>query len=320
MSKRAIITGIAGQDGSYLAELLVSKGYDVVGFHRETDDLSLLAGLSGQVRLECTELVLKDDIARFTKAFRPDEVYNFAGVSFIPASWDDPYRALQVNTLLVAAFLDVIRTSCPGTRFYQASSSEIFGDPPASPQTEETPHNPMTPYGVSKLAAHQLCGLYRRRHGVYAACGILYNHESPRRPDHFVTQKIAKAAAAISLGSDERLKLGDIEARRDWGYAGDFIRAIWSILQQDVPDDYIIATGETHSIRDFLDAAFGRVGIRWEDRVDIDPSLVRPVEVGRLVGDPSKAKDRLGWVPEVSFYELVGIMVDAQVEKLGASG
>jgi len=318
--KRAIIAGIAGQDGSYLAELLLSKGYRVLGFLKKEDDRSPLAGIAGDIDLEETELVRKEDIARWTRLFGPDEIYNFAAVSFIPHSWDDPYRTFQVNTLLTTAFLEVVKDHCPMARFYQASSSEIFGDPPVSPQDETTPHNPVTPYGVSKLAAHLLVGLFRRRYGIFAVSGILYNHESPRRPDHFVTQKIARAAAANSIGRSERLKLGNIEARRDWGFAGDFVRGIWMMLHADAPDDYVVATGAPHSIRDFLDAAFGHVGLSWREWVDIDPSLFRPIDVGLLVGNPSRARERLGWAPEVTFGELARMMVDAQIAKVRHGG
>lgn len=311
--RRAIIAGIAGQDGSYLAELLISKGYRVLGFLKKGDDASLLSRLKDGVVLEETELVRKEDIARWTRLFGPDEIYNFAAVSFIPDSWDDPYRAFQVNTLLVAAFLEVVKDHCPGARFYQASSSEIFGDPRVWPQDESTPHNPVTPYGVSKLAAHRLVGLYRRRYDMFAVSGILYNHESPRRPERFVTQKIARAAAEISRGRAEKLRLGNIDAKRDWGFAGDFVRGIWLMLQAKEPDDYIVATGELHTIRDFLSVAFGHVGLSWEEWVEIDPALVRPIDVGVLVGNPARAKERLGWRSTVSFEELVRMMVDAHL-------
>jgi len=314
--KRAIITGIAGQDGSYLSELLLEKGYKILGFLKKGDDTSVLSHLSKDIVLEETELVRKEDIIRWTRIFSPDEIYNFAGLSFIPDSWDDPYRAIQVNTLLVATFLEVIKYHCRESRFYQASTSEIFGDPPESPQTESTPHNPMTPYGVSKLAAHQLVGLYRKMHGIFAVSGILYNHESPRRPERFVTQKIARSAAQIARGKKEKLKLGNIEARRDWGFAGDYVRAMWMMLQRDTPDDYIVATGMSRSIKDFLQAAFGHVGLDWEKWVEVDPTLIRTVDVGRLVGNPAKATDKLGWMPEVSFTELVRMMVDSQLQKI----
>ena len=314
--KRAIIAGIAGQDGSYLAELLIERGYKVLGFMKKGDDTSVLSHLLKEIVLEETELVRKEDIIRWTRIFSPDEIYNFAGLSFIPDSWDDPYRAIQVNTLLVAAFLEVIKDHCRESRFYQASTSEIFGDPPESPQTESTPHNPMTPYGVNKLAAHQLVGLYRKMHGIFAVSGILYNHESPRRPERFVTQKIARSAAEIAKGKREKLKLGNIEARRDWGFAGDYVKAIWRMLQMDTPDDYIVATGESHSIKDFLQAAFEHVGLDWEKWVEVDPTLVRTVDVERLVGDYTKAREKLGWIPKVSFEELVRMMVDSQLQKI----
>jgi GDPmannose 4,6-dehydratase len=313
--RRAIITGIAGQDGSYLAELLLGKGYRVLGFLKKDDETSVLSHLLKDILLEETELVHKEDIIRWTRLFLPDEIYNLAGMSFIPDSWGDPYRTFQVNTLLVAAFLEVVKDHCPDTRFYQASSSEIFGDPPESPQTEETPHNPMTPYGVSKLAAHQLVGLYRKMHKIFAASGILYNHESPRRPERFVTQKIARAAAEIANGRTEKLRLGNIDARRDWGFAGDYVRGIWLMLQSAAPDDYILATGMTHSIRDFLDIAFRHVGLDWKKWVEIDSSLIRPVEVGLLVGDSSKAREVLGWTNQTAFADLVKMMVDAQLRR-----
>lgn len=317
--KRAIISGIAGQDGSYLAELLLAKGYRVLGFLKKGDDASGLSRLGTDLVLEDTELFRKDDVARWTSLFEPDEIYNFAAVSFIPDSWDDPYLTFQVNTLLVAVFLEVLKDRRPGTRFYQASSSEIFGDPSASPQEETTPHNPVTPYGVSKLAAHQLVGLYRRRYGMFAVSGILYNHESPRRPERFVTQKIARAAAGIARGRKEKLRLGNIDASRDWGFAGDFVRGIWLMLQAPEPDDYIVATGTLHTIRDFLSVAFDHVGLRWEDWVEIDPTLLRPVDVGVLVGNPARAKAKLGWEPSVSFEGLVKMMVDAQLARLSGT-
>jgi GDPmannose 4,6-dehydratase len=313
---RAIIAGIAGQDGSYLAELLVAKGYRVLGFLKQGDDVSRLSAIRNDIDFEETELVRKEDIVRWTRLFGPREVYNFAGVSFIPESWEDPYRAFQVNTLLVAAFLEALKVHCRGARFYQASSSEIFGNPPLSPQDESTPHIPVTPYGVSKLASHLLCGLYRKRYGMFCVSGILYNHESPRRQEHFVSQKIAKAAAEISKGRSEKLTLGNLDARRDWGFAGDFVRGIWLMLQQPAADDYILATGRAHSIRDFLDLAFSSVGLRWQEWVETDPSLVRPVDVGLLVGNPSRAKEKLGWEAKVSFEQLVKMMVDAQLERI----
>ncbi len=316
--KRAIIAGIAGQDGSYLAELLIEKGYKVLGFLKKGDDTSVISHLMNDILIEETELVRKEDIVRWTKIFSPDEIYNFAAVSFIPDSWSDPYRTIEVNTLLVAAFLEVIKNHCKDSRFYQASSSEIFGDPPVSPQTESTPHNPMTPYGVSKLAAHQLVGLYRRMHRIFAVSGILYNHESPRRPDWYVTQKICRSVAKISRGSREKVRLGNIEVYRDWGFAGDYVKAIWMMLQQETPEDYVVATGEAHCLKDFLNISFGHVGLNWEEWIEIDPALIRQVEVGKLVGNAGKAIEKLGWKPEVTFVELVRMMVDYQLQKFPA--
>jgi len=317
--RRAIIAGIGGQDGSYLAELLVAKGYRVLGFMRKDGDTSNLTSVIRQVDIEGTEWVRREDIVRWTRQFEPDEVYNLAAMSFIPASWENPTHAFQVNTLMVTALLEALRETGRSTRYYQASSSEIFGDPPNAPQDETTPFNPMTPYGVSKLASHLLTGLYRRRHGMFAVSGILYNHESPRRQSHFVTQKIAIAAAEIAAGRATRLKLGNIDAQRDWGYAVDFVRGIWQMLQQDHAEDYVLATGELHSIRDFLEIAFARVRRDWRDWVEIDTSLVRPVDVGRLVGNAQRAREKLGWSPQVTFEQLVTIMVDAQVKRLTPS-
>ncbi|MBP2668205.1 MAG: gmd [Deltaproteobacteria bacterium] len=317
---RAIVTGAAGQDGSYLAELLLEKGYRVLGIIRKGEDTSNLRGILGLIELEESGDVRKEEAARRIRTFSPHEVYNFAGVSFIPDSWHDPDRTFEINTLLVTAFLEGLRIHAPSARYYQASSSEIFGDPPRSPQDEKTPFHPSNPYGVSKLAAHLLTGLYRRRYGMFAASGILYNHESPRRPVHYVTQKIARAAAEISMGRTEKLRLGNLDARRDWGFAGDFVRGIWLMLQHETAGDYVLATGETHSIKDFLRIAFSHVGLDWTQWVETDPALVRPIDVGKLVGDPSLAKRVFGWKPEVPFDQLVTMMVDAQVRKLQGSG
>ena len=317
--KRALITGIAGQDGSFLAELLVEKGYQILGLLKKGESTSNLAQIVGAIQLEETEGIRRDDFIRWISKFSPDEVYNFAGLSFIPDCWDNPNRAFEVNTLFVANFLEALKNHAPGARYYQASSSEIFGDPPCTPQDENTQCNPANPYGVSKLASHLLTGMYRHRYGLFAVSGILYNHESPRRPDHFVTQKIARAAAEISMGRTEKLRLGNVDARRDWGFAGDFIRGIWLMLQQNKPLDYILATGVTHTIKDLLQIAFSHLGLSWADWVETDPTLIRPVEVGKLVGNPSRAKEILGWEPQVTFQELVIMMVDAQVQRLRIS-
>ena len=317
--KRALITGIAGQDGSFLAELLVEKGYQILGLLKKGEDTSNLSQIVGSIQLEETEATRRDDFIRWISNFSPDEVYNFAGLSFIPDCWDNPNLAFEVNTLFVANFLEALKNHAPGARYYQASSSEIFGDPPYTPQDENTPYNPANPYGVSKLASHLLTNMYRRRYGLFAVSGILYNHESPRRPVHFVTQKIARAAAEISMGRTEKLRLGNVDARRDWGFAGDFIRGIWLMLQQEKPLDYILATGGTHSIKDFLQIAFSHLGLDSTDWVETDPNLIRPVEVGKLVGNPSRAKEILGWEPQITFQELVIMMVDAQVQRLRTS-
>jgi GDPmannose 4,6-dehydratase len=317
--KCALITGIAGQDGSFLAEFLVEKGYRILGVLKKGEDSSNLAQIAGSIQLEETEVTRREDFIRWISKFSPDEVFNFAGLSFIPDCWDNPNRAFEVNTLFVANILEALKNHAPGARYYQASSSEIFGDPPYTPQDENTPYNPANPYGVSKLASHLLTGMYRRRHGLFAVSGILYNHESPRRPAHYVTQKIARAAAEISMGRTEKLRLGNVDARRDWGFAGDFIRGIWLMLQQEKPLDYILATGVTHSIKDFLQIAFSHLRLDWTDWVETDPELIRPVEVGKLVGNPSRAKGILGWEPQVTFQELVIMMVDAQVHGLRTS-
>jgi GDPmannose 4,6-dehydratase len=317
--KSALITGIAGQDGSFLAEFLVEKGYQILGILKKGEDTSNLAQIVGSIQLEETEVTRREDFIRWISKFSPDEVFNFAGLSFIPDCWDNPNRAFEVNTLFVANFLEALKNHAPGARYYQASSSEIFGDPPYTPQDENTPYNPANPYGVSKLASHLLTGMYRRRYGLFAVSGILYNHESPRRPVHYVTQKIARAAAEISMGRTEKLRLGNVDARRDWGFAGDFIRGIWLMLQQEKPLDYILATGVTHSIKDFLQIAFSHLSLDWTDWVETDPELIRPVEVGKLVGNPSRAKEILGWESQITFQELVIMMVDAQVQRLRPS-
>lgn len=318
--RKAIITGIAGQDGSYLAELLLGKGYEVLGFVKKDDPVELLRPIIQQLNIEETKQQEFESMNRTIRSFSPHEIYNFAAVSFIPASWDDPLGTLETNTILATRLLETFRVACPTARFYQASSSEIFGKPIASPQDENTLFQPATPYGVSKLATHLLAGLYRERYRLYVSCGILYNHESPRRPGHFVMQKIARAAAEVSLGTVKRFHLGNIEARRDWGFAGDYVRGIWLMLQQETPDDYVLGTGETHSVRNILEIAFTYVGGHWEQWVDTDPEMIRPVEVGNLVANPERARSRLGWVPIIPFPDLVRMMVDAQREKLRIAG
>jgi len=318
VTKRALITGIGGQDGSLLAELLLDNGYDVSGVVRRTGahypNLDAI-----RERIDLVEADLSDQLAlvRALRASRPHEVYNLASVSFVPASWEQPVLTAELAAVGVTALLEAIREVDPAIRFYQASSSEIFGEPLQSPQTEETPLSPLTPYGVAKAYAHFIARSYRRRYGLHTSAGILYNHESPRRPFEFVPRKVAHAAAAISLGQEGELWLGDLDSRRDWGYAPDYVRAMWLMVQQDEGDEYVVATGITHSVRELVDIAFAHVGLDPDEYVHIDESLVRgKAELHNLVGDPSKAKRKLGWQPTVTFEELVQRLVDAEVERL----
>ncbi len=318
MNKRALITGIGGQDGSLLAELLLDQGYDVSGIVRRSGaSYPNLEPL--RERVDLVEADLSDQLAlvRALRATRPHEVYNLASVSFVPASWEHPVLTAELAAVGVTALLEAIREVDASIRFYQASSSEIFGEPRESPQTEETPLSPLTPYGVAKAYAHFIVRSYRIRYGLHASAGILYNHESPRRPIEFVPRKIAHAAAAISLGLEGELWLGDLDARRDWGYAGDYVRAMWLMVQQDQGDDYVVATGVTRSVRDLVETAFEHVGLDSREYVQIDESLQRgTAELHNLVGDPAKAKRALGWEPTVSFEGLVQLMVDAELERL----
>ena len=316
--KRALITGIGGQDGSLLAELLLDQGYDVSGIVRRSGaSYPNLEPL--RERIDLVEADLSDQLAlvRALRATRPHEVYNLASVSFVPASWEHPVLTAELAAVGVTALLEAIREVDATIRFYQASSSEIFGEPRESPQTEETPLSPLTPYGVAKAYAHFIVRSYRIRYGLHASAGILYNHESPRRPLEFVPRKVAHAAAAISLGLEGELWLGDLDSRRDWGYAGDYVRAMWLMVQQDQGDDYVVATGVTRSVRDLVETAFEHVGLDSREYVHIDESLQRgTAELHNLVGDPAKAKRELGWEPTVSFEGLVQLMVDAELERL----
>jgi len=320
VAKRALITGIGGQDGSLLTELLLERGYDVFGIVRRTG--ASYPNLSGvRERIDLVEADLNDQLAlvRALRTAKPHEVYNLASVSFVPASWDQPVLTAELAAVGVTALLEAIREVDASIRFYQASSSEIFGEPVESPQTERTPLSPLTPYGVAKAYAHFITRSYRRRYGLHASQGILYNHESPRRPFEFVPRKIAHAAAAISLDLEGELWLGDLDARRDWGYAGDYVRAMWLMLQQDEGDEYVIATGVTHSVRELVEIAFSHVGLDWSDYVHVDQSLVRgKAELHDLVGDPTKAKQRLDWEPTVSFDDLVRLLVEAALARLRA--
>src|SRR2546429_1451473 len=301
---RALITGIGGQDGSYLAELLLEQGYEVAGIVRRpvSERYENIEHLRDQLELIQADLVDELSLVRALRQTRPQEVYNLASVSFVPMSWEQPVLTAQLAAVGATALLEAIREVDPEIRFYQASSSEIFGEPLETPQNEDTPLSPLTPYGIAKAYAHFITRSYRRRYGLHASSGILYNHESPRRPLDFLPRKVAHGAAAISLGLEGELWLGDLSARRDWGYAGDYVRAMWLMVQQDEPDDYVIATGESHSVEELVSCAFGRVGLEWSEYVQIDESLVRGrAELHDLIGDPSRARERLRWRPTGGF-------------------
>jgi GDPmannose 4,6-dehydratase len=318
--KRALITGVGGQDGSLLAELLLDDGYDVVGLVRPgAPSYENLAAVEDRIELHEADLLNQTSLAQALRAARPGEVYNLAAPSFVPASWDEPVQTAEFAAVGATSLLEAIRLVDPGIRFYQASSSEIFGDPAEVPQTESTPLAPVTPYGVAKAYAHFSARSYRQRYGLYACSGILYNHESPRRPLQFLPRKVAHGAAAISLGLEHELVLGDLDATRDWGYAGDYVRAMWLMLQQDEPHDYVVASGESHSVRELVECAFAHVGLDWQEHVRVDPALQRgAAELHRLVGNPSKAREQLGWQPEVDFTNLVHLLVDADLARLRA--
>jgi GDPmannose 4,6-dehydratase len=316
--RRALITGIGGQDGSYLAELLLDAGYAVIGLVRPgSPQYDNLSSLEGAIELHEADLLNQTSLTQALRAAAPTEVYNLAAPSFVPASWEQPVRTAEFAAVGATSLLEAIRIVDPNIRFYQASSSEIFGDPREAPQNEETALAPVTPYGVAKAYAHFSARSYRHRYGLFACSGILYNHESPRRPLEFLPRKVAHGAAGISLGLQEELVLGDLDARRDWGYAGDYVRAMWLMLQQDEPDDYVVASGQDHSVRELAQCAFAHVGLDWQDYVRVDPSLQRgSAELHRLVGDATRAHERLGWKPERDFTQLVHLLVDADLERL----
>jgi GDPmannose 4,6-dehydratase len=319
MRRRALITGIAGQDGSYLAELLLDEGYEVFGVVRRptSEPYPNLGGIRERVELIQADLLDQLALVDALKTTAPHEVYNLAAPSFVPASWRQPVVTAEFAAVGATALLEAIRHVDPGIRFYQASSSEIFGEPLEVPQTEETPLSPLTPYGIAKAYAHFITRSYRRRYGLFACSGILYNHESPRRPLDFVPRKIANAAAAIALGLEGELWLGDLDARRDWGYAGDYVRAMWLMLQQDDAEDYVVATGVSHTVKELVETAFGHVELDWTEYVHIDESLRRGrAELHDLVGDSAKARDRLGWMPSIDFPGLVRLLVDADRSRL----
>jgi GDPmannose 4,6-dehydratase len=314
---RALITGIGGQDGSYLAELLLGKGYEVFGVVRAAGSFPNLAAVRERVELIEADLLDRDSLVRALERTEPTEVYNLAAPSFVPQSWERPVETAEFAAVGATSMLEALRAAAPDARFYQASSSEIFGHPRERPQHEQTPLSPLTPYGVAKAYAHWIVGSYRERYGLHVSSGILYNHESPRRPLEFVTRKITHAAAAISLGLQDVVELGDLSACRDWGFAGDYVRAMWLMLQQDEPGDYVIATGQLHSVRDVVERAFARVGLDPEPHVRVSESLRRgKAELYDLVGDPAKAERTLGWRREVEFDALIDMLVDADVAAL----
>ena len=317
--KRALITGVGGQDGSLLAELLLERGYAVAGIARRAPDA--YADLDAiRDRIDVVEADLLDGAALREALAGADEVYNLASPSFVPQSWDAPVETAEFAAVGVTSLLEAVRAVAPGARVYQASSSEIFGAPRESPQTESTPLHPVTPYGVAKAYGHLIVGSYRARYGLHLSSGILYNHESPRRPETFLPRKVALGAARISLGLQDQLVLGDLAARRDWGYAGDYVRAMWLMLQQDEPGDYVIATGESHSVEELVALAFAHVGLDWRDHVRVDPALVRgKAELHDLVGDATQARRALDWAPEVDFEHLVEVLVDADLMRLRAA-
>jgi len=321
MSRRALITGITGQDGSYLAELLLEKGYDVYGLVRRasTTNYWRIEHLLDRVQLKPADLLDQLSLIRVIDDVRPQELYNLAAMSFVPASWDQPMLTGEFNAQGVTRMLEAVRQVDPKIRVYQASSSEMFGKVREVPQTELTPFYPRSPYGVSKVFAHYITVNYRESYNLFAVSGILFNHESPRRGLEFVTRKVTDGVARIKLGLAKSLSLGNLDAQRDWGFAGDYVRAMWMMLQQDRPDDYVIATGESHSVRELVEVAFGRVGLDWKKYVQLDPKLIRPAEVDHLIGNASKARSALGWTPEVDFRGLIQMMVDADMERVSRS-
>ena len=320
MKKRALITGITGQDGSYLADFLLEQDYDVIGMHRRTsiENFDRIEHIVDCLTLAQGDLLDQNSLEAIMKEFRPHEIYNLAAQSFVPTSWTQPLLTGEITGLGVTRLLEAIRILDPKIRFYQASTSEMFGKAQAVPQDEMTRFYPRSPYGVSKLYGHWITVNYRESYGLFACSGILFNHESPRRGLEFVTRKVSSGVARIKLGLQKELRLGNLEAKRDWGYAGDYVQAMWLMLQQDEPDDYVIATGETHSVRELVEVAFRHVGLDWRDYVAIDPKFVRPAEVDLLIGDASKARKKLGWRPKVGFEELIHLMVDADLERFAS--
>ncbi len=321
MAKRALITGITGQDGSYLAEFLLAQGYEVHGVVRRssTEGGERISHIVDRVHLHQADLLDQSSLASAIAESEPTEIYNLAAQSFVPTSWKQPVLTAEFTGIAVTRLLEAMRSVKSDARIYQASSSEMYGRVLEVPQSEVTPFYPRSPYGVAKVYGHYITVNYRESYDMFAVSGILFNHESPRRGLEFVTRKISNGVARIKLGLDTELHLGNRDAQRDWGFAGDYVQAMWMMLQQDEPDDYVIATGETHSVQEFVEIAFGHAGLNWEEHVKLDPKFIRPAEVDLLIGDPSKAKARLGWEPSVDFRGLVVMMVDADIAALTAA-
>jgi GDPmannose 4,6-dehydratase len=319
-ARRALITGVTGQDGSYLAELLLDKGYDVFGMTRRasTENLERIGHLVDRITLIQGDLLDSHSLASALRDSEAQEVYNLAAQSFVPTSWNQPVLTAEFTAVGVTRLLEAVRAVDPEIRFYQASSSEMFGKVREIPQTELTPFHPRSPYGVAKAYGHYITVNYRESFGLHAISGILFNHESPRRGLEFVTRKVTDGVARIKLGLAEELRLGNREAKRDWGFAGDYVEAMWLMLQQDEPDDYVVATGQEHSVQELVELAFGHAGLDWERYVVEDPRFMRPAEVDHLIGDASKARSHLGWEPRTSFRQLVEMMVDADLERMSA--
>jgi GDPmannose 4,6-dehydratase len=321
--KKGLITGITGQDGSYLSELLLEQGYEVHGIVRRasTENFERIAHLSGRIQLHQADLLDQLSLIEVFRKVEPDEVYNLAAMSFVPTSWSQPVLTGEFTAIGVTRVLEAIRLLNPkGTRFYQASSSEMFGKVREVPQNEATPFHPRSPYGVAKVYGHFITVNYRESYGIFACSGILFNHESPRRGLEFVTRKVTDGVARIKLGLARELRLGNLDAKRDWGFAGDYVQAMWLMLQQEQPDDYVVATGEAHTVRELVEEAFGSVGLDWHKYVVQDSSLIRPAEVDLLIGDATKASKVLSWVPRVSFRELIHRMVEADLRRLSPGG
>jgi GDPmannose 4,6-dehydratase len=322
LAKRALITGITGQDGSYLAEFLLEQGYDVYGITRRssTNSFDRIEHIIDRITLLSGDLLDEHSLVAAVKESQPDEIYNLAAQSFVPTSWSQPVLTAEFTAVGVTRMLEAVRAVKPDARFYQASSSEMFGKVVETPQTEKTPFYPRSPYGVAKVYGHWITVNYRESYGLFACSGILFNHEGPRRGLEFVTRKVSDAVARIKRGLAKELRMGNLDAQRDWGYAPDYVRAMWLMLQHPDADDYVISTGRTHSVQQLVDVAFSHVGLDWHDHVVLDPKFIRPAEVDVLIGDSSKAHEKLRWKPEVSFEELVRIMVDADLARLQQKG